>query len=375
MAVATLADGLARTPDSALCHEVVHLREWGTDRIHVLPRAPFPDCLIGTSAAGELHLTDLHAARHARLRYRGRHWWIRDLGSAYGLRQDGVRCMEFLVEPGGEIGVGATTLIAESPHSIALREFCGRMLGWTRGPAVVDHALRAIRLAITRRAALVLCGEAELILVAYALHRRSLGVDAPFVACDPRRQSLPASVRSPANHNTGMVALEAAAWGTVCVNSVRSPRDLAALIARLHEPDPPAQLVVCLSRSDRGLKRGVILAGHVPIEVPSLRDRASELPRIVEEYAAEAMTALHAPAWAFAASDLQWVIEHAATSLDEIEKATLRVVALNMSLGNYSAAAERLGMAQPSLARWLRFRPYLRLASAAGDRAPHGATS
>jgi hypothetical protein len=84
-----------------------------------------------------------------------------------------------------------------------------------------------------------------------------------------------------------------------------------------------------------------------------LWDRAPELPRIVEAYAAEAITALDAPAWTFAPSDLEWVIGHAATSLAEIEKATLRVVALNLSFGNRTEAGRRLGMAAISLDRWL----------------------
>jgi hypothetical protein len=47
-----------------------------------------------------------------------------------------------------------------------------------------------------------------------------------------------------------------------------------------------------------------------------------------------------------------WVLEHAAVSLPEIEKATLRRVALRSS-ANVSRAATRLGMAPVSLSRWL----------------------
>jgi hypothetical protein len=50
--------------------------------------------------------------------------------------------------------------------------------------------------------------------------------------------------------------------------------------------------------------------------------------------------------------DRQWLIEHtAAMSLSEIEKASLRLVALRSSV-NMSNAAGRLGMAPVSLARW-----------------------
>jgi hypothetical protein len=79
-----------------------------------------------------------------------------------------------------------------------------------------------------------------------------------------------------------------------------------------------------------------------------------ELPRIVEEYAAEAIAALRPlrPWDSFTVADLRWVVECAATSLPEIEKATLRVVALKIS-ASLSDAARLLGMAPVSLARWL----------------------
>jgi hypothetical protein len=50
--------------------------------------------------------------------------------------------------------------------------------------------------------------------------------------------------------------------------------------------------------------------------------------------------------------DHVWVREHAATSLDEIEKATLRLTAIRTS-DTMGEAAARLGMAQPSLLRWI----------------------
>jgi len=50
------------------------------------------------------------------------------------------------------------------------------------------------------------------------------------------------------------------------------------------------------------------------------------------------------------------VIERAATSLPEIEKATLRVVALRVSANNEAQAARLLGMAPISLICWLKRR-------------------
>lgn len=76
----------------------------------------------------------------------------------------------------------------------------------------------------------------------------------------------------------------------------------------------------------------------------------------MEAYAGDAIAALNAPPGSFTNDDLRWVIEHAATSLPEIEKATLRVVALKVSNNNVTQAAGMLGMAPVSLLRWLNRR-------------------
>jgi hypothetical protein len=80
--------------------------------------------------------------------------------------------------------------------------------------------------------------------------------------------------------------------------------------------------------------------------------RANEVPRIVDEYAADAIAELGAARTGFTDADRAWVCEHASTSLAEIEKATLRLVALRFSR-NTSGAAARLGMAAVSLSRWV----------------------
>lgn len=80
-----------------------------------------------------------------------------------------------------------------------LRGYLGRLLGWTNTSAI-DHALRSIDFARKHRAQLVLCGQGDLVPLAYGLHRRALSADMPFIVCDPRRGNTPASVRSPANY-------------------------------------------------------------------------------------------------------------------------------------------------------------------------------
>ena len=305
---------------------------------------------IGSSATCPLRLTGRGISLvHAELIDEGAQWRIRDFEGATGLRQDGQPRKEFVLTPGVEVGIGSVILIAESQRTIALRDFCARILGWGGDRMqAVDHALRAIRLAAARRSTLVLRGAEDLVPIAHALHRRVLGSDAPFVICDPRREDIPASVRSPANRRSGVAAFEAAAGGSLCVRSSPLPRDLPELLKLLYEPDCRVQLIVCI----RGRARGGLLPGSMPIEVPPLSLREAELPRVVQAYADDAIAELHAPPSCFTKDDHCWVMAHSARSLSEIEKATLRIVALRMT-DNVHQAATLLGMAAVSLSQWL----------------------
>ncbi len=331
---------------------VIRLRHWGTDRIHALPEASAGEWLVGSAPACALRLDDPRVShRHARLVCEDGRWFLRDAGSKNGLVFDGARRDWFALEPCVEIGLGRTTLIAESGRSIALRMFLARILGWTSDRAgAVDHALRAVRAAAARRSALVLRGDHELVSVAHAIHRHAIGKDRPFVACDPRRRAVSASVRAVANHDRAVKAFEAAAGGTLCVWSSRLPPDFGEALALLREPEARVRLVVCSQR--RGAGDEVLGA---PIEIPPLAGRARELPRIVEEYAHDALAELGEPRGSFTAADRDWVLAHEAGTLADLEKATLRLVALRTS-GNVNRAAARLGMAHVSLARWIRRR-------------------
>lgn len=231
-------------------------------------------------------------------------------------------------------------------NSETLRWFMCRLLGWS-DDRVVDLAIRSLKTAIDHCAALVLCGAGDLVPIAHGLHRHALGDDRPFVVCDPRRANTSASVRSPTNRRSGVAALEAAAGGSLCVRARRLPRDFPALVAQLRAIDD-VLFMVCTNR-DYTMR---LIGRPAPINVPRLTTRAAEIDRVIAEYAAEAIAELGAPRKAFTAADHQWVREHAAGSLAEVEKATLRLVALHTSR-NTSAAAEQLGMAPVSLTRWL----------------------
>lgn len=228
-----------------------------------------------------------------------------------------------------------------------LRGYLGRLLGWTNVSAI-DHALRSIELAKEHRAQLVLCGHGDLVPLAHGLHRRAFGADTPFIVCDPRRGNTPASVRAPANLVDAAAAYAAASGGSLCVRRRRPPRDFASLVTQLRNSNNVQYICV-----DNDSLRWLVRPG--PIEVPPLSARTGELPQIVDEYVFDAVVAL-APApgaLALTERDRRWLLEHAAAaSLDEIEKSTLRLVALRSS-ANLSNAASRLGMAPVSLARWV----------------------
>src|SRR5512138_999549 len=98
---------------------------------------------------------------------------------------------------------------AASRSGDEIRRFLARLIGWT-SVRPVELALRSVELAVEHRAALVVCGTGDMVPIAWALHRRVLGAERPFVVCDPRRGNTPASVRSPANHESGVAAFDAA---------------------------------------------------------------------------------------------------------------------------------------------------------------------
>jgi hypothetical protein len=298
--------------------EVIRLRQWGTDRIHMLPAPSFNAAREG-AAGGARHLERL--------------------------------------QPCVEIGIGNTTLVAENRFSIVLRKYLERILGWERDCiATVDMALRSIRMAAAHRSALILRGREDLVPIAHALHRHVFGANRPFVVCDPRRTEAEESVRAAANYGSLVEAAEVAIGGSLCVSDRRQPPGLTRLLRRLYDPETQFQLIIC-SDGDLHRRRDAFLSPP-PIEVPPLTGRAHELPRIVEEYALDALHALDAPRKSFTRADRDWVLEHEAQSLSAIERATLRLIALRTS-PNVNQAAARLGMAHVSLTRWIRRRKKL----------------
>jgi hypothetical protein len=226
-----------------------------------------------------------------------------------------------------------------------LRRFVARLLGWTDRDAV-GRALRSLYLAMTYRTQLVVCGRGDLVPIAYALHRWTLGAHRPFVVCDPRRGDRATSCRSPISIADGLAASQAASGGSLCMRG--HPRTFSGLAARLRDTHDVVP-VICVAKMSES---NPFLIRPEPIRLPLLSARMSELPRIVDEYVRDAIVELRVPDVPFTDDDREWVLRCAATSLAAIEKATLRLVALKIS-GNVRQAAARLGMAPVSLSRWI----------------------
>ncbi len=234
----------------------------------------------------------------------------------------------------------------------SLRGFLGRIIGWSAAPAV-ENALRSVHLGVAHSATLVLLGDTDLVALAQGLHRRAVGVERPFVVCDRRRADRSESVRAPRNYASGVAAIKAATGGSVCMRRRRTPRDFWSM-AEMVKGHAPVQLIVC---ADSYEVPHPFLLRPVPLQIPPLKARARDLPRIVEEYALDAINELGAGETVFTRADRDWVIAHSASTLPEIEKGTRRLVALRQG-GSIYRAARRLGMSHVALLQWLWRRGY-----------------
>jgi hypothetical protein len=307
--------------------EVTRLREAGARRMHVLPKPP-GTVTLGASASCTFRVEDPRVSReHLQFSYTDGCWIALDLNSKNGTRIDGIPSRMFSLMPGCEIRVGGMTLVAESPHWIDLRAFLERILGWGDDQVeIVDSALRQVRYAALGRSALYLTGTGDLVPCAHALHRRVWGPDRPFVVCDPRRSVTSESVRSSANKQTGLEAFASACGGTMCVRAERPPRDFQKILEQLGRFGPRVLLIVVGTEPNPRYRAGI--ANNPSIRIPPLALRAQELPAVIAEYAAAAADQLLLPLSLFTPEDRDWVLQHAATSLPEIEKATRRLIAL-----------------------------------------------
>lgn len=327
--------------------EPIGLRRWATDTVHPFPHQP-GEWIIGAAEGCWLQLQDdagRVSRQHARLIHDSGQWIVADLHSKNGVHHDGARRQTVVLAPGVEIGIGGITLIAESPKLAALRELLTRLIGWSSARQEdVDLALRAVRVAATLRGSLQLCGAGDLVAIAQLLHRHTLGDGRPFIVCDPRRRRADPSARSATNYASGLEALAAATGGTLCIWQSRQPEDFDKVVEARRRPDSRVQLVVCthtLQASDP------LIAS--PIVFPPLSERASELDRIIDEFAVDAGATPDEP---LTLVDREWLHQHEAGTLSRIAKATRRLVAIRRADGVITRAAAQLGMAHGTLSEW-----------------------
>jgi hypothetical protein len=336
--------------------DVICLRQRGTRALRQLPHpSSSGDWTIGAASPCWLQLADPRGTlsrKHARLVHDGTAWIVTDLHSKNGLHVDGARRAEAVLKPGVELGLGSISLIAESARMIGAREYLERILGYEGDRmAEIDDVLRCLRVALTRSTEVVLCGDDDLVQISRGLHCRTLGANRPFIVCDPRRRTRTEDVRSAENCNVGVAAVEAATGGSLCVWASRLPCDFREVQRALRRQTARVQLFVCArEQSEAGNFFSVLLA------IPPLTTRIGDLGRIINEYVAEAAATLGMLPGSFESSDREWVLAHASHSLAEIEKATLRLLAIRAT-GNLNRAAALLGMARVSLKKWIRRRP------------------
>jgi hypothetical protein len=137
-------------------------------------------------------------------------------------------------------------------------------------------------------------------------------------------------------------------------------------MAVIRDPHARVQLVVCAQPRDVG---DALLTIPTPISIPSLASRTDELMRIVDEYAADAISTLGAAPESFIDGDRSWIMRQEASSVCAVETATLRLIALRAS-ASVSNAAARLGIAPVSLSRWIARREIPGLAASTRARRP-----
>jgi hypothetical protein len=283
----------------------------------------------------------------------GGRWKLSDLDSKNGIMLDGARRSSFYLTPGAEVGFGpgGIVLIVESPRLVQLREFLARLIGWSDArQADVDNALRSVRVAATRRESLLLCGTGGLVLIARLLHSHTLGEKRPFVVCDPERKRAEPDVRAAVNYDDGLAALQDAVGGTICMWKERPLPDFDLTVEKVRRPNSRVQLVVCSQQAPDPRQPPM----GPTIVLPPLSERASELPRIVEEFGRDAAVSLGGE---LTSASVEWVVRHESSSLSRIATATRRLVALNSVGGHRHRAASLLGMAKSSLGEWLATRP------------------
>lgn len=321
--------------DSSLSDEPIHFREWGTATLHPLPSPYAGDRTIGSSSDAWLRLQDQQhfvSRNHALLRYQNQRWMIVDSGSKNGLWIDGLRADSAELLPGTEIGIGRLRLIVESARTVRQHALLSRLLGWDPDRRlVVDRAARLLREFVASRSIAWITGADDLVAISRRIHREVIGDESPFVTAD-----LDGSTK------VLKIAARDARGGTLCLYGKKPPREWSELRALITESESTCRVIVC-ARSPINL---------VSIDIPDLASRHAELPRIVDEYAADAIERLGAQVRSYTDVDRALLLLRPPQTLADIEETTLRLIAIR-EYGGVTNAAPHLGITHSALSRWL----------------------
>jgi hypothetical protein len=154
-----------------------------------------------------------------------------------------------------------------------------------------------------------------------------------------------------------MAALYAAGGGTVCANGRMLLCDRFYEVLRQFREHTSTELLIVYSRSYYGDIADA--STMLSIDIPPLAARRAELTELIEWYANDALAILraHEPSNTRFAdlrltdSDRDWVMKHSAATIPEIEKGTLRMLAMRSS-DSVTEAAPRAGLSVGALQIW-----------------------
>jgi len=263
-----------------------------------------------------------------------------DLGSTNGLRVNGERRRSIQLAPGDEVELGGFTLMAESCRSIELHELLQRWIGWsTSRLGEADRVLRDVRAMANLQAALILRGVDGLVGVARRLHRITLG-DLPFVTCG--------------RSESGEQRLARAVDGMLYVDTRDHGGGLGTVLADLRASGRRVRLVARADSARSMAELAAMLPRIATISIPPLTEREDELERLLEAYGSDAVAELGASWPGFRSSDPERVLAGGIATLDEIEDAARRLVALRN--WGVTDGAKRLKLSPGALSRWARRR-------------------